>query len=322
LGEEFLHHAEHEDDTALVLMGHRGMGVTQFSLGEFLPARVNLEQALALFDAAQHRSLAFRFAHDPQITSQAVLSLVLWLLGYPEQAGRLSHESLTNERALEHIFTQAYALYFSSMLAAFGHQVEAVEQHAQALSAISQEQGLAPWLPYATALGGWTQTLRGDGAQGLPLIAKGMADIQSMGVGWLRSFVLTLRAEAFAEDGRAPEGLLVLDETLALVDATGERFWEAEVYRLKGKLILHAECGVQNAERIAAECFQKARGVAQRQQAKSLELRAAISLSRLRQVQGKKEEARTILSEVYGWFTEGFDTKDLIEAKALLDELS
>ena len=323
LGEEFLHHAEHEGDTALVLMGHRNMGVTQFSLGEFPPARVNLEQALALFDAAQHRSLAFRFAHDPQITSQALLSLVLWLLGYPEQAGRLSREILTNERALEHILTKAYVLYLSSMLAAFGHQAEAVEQHAQALSAISQEQGLlAPWSPYATALDGWTQTLRGDGAQGLPLIAKGMADIQSMGVVWLRSFVLTLRAEAFAEDGRAPEGLLVLDETLALVDATGERFWEAEVYRLKGKLILHAECGVQNAERIAAECFQKARGVAQRQQAKSLELRAAISLSRLWQVQGKKEEARTILSEVYGWFTEGFDTKDLMEAKALLDEFS
>jgi predicted ATPase len=234
----------------------------------------------------------------------------------------LSHETLTNERALEHIITQAYALYFSSMLAAFGHQVEAVEQQAQALSAISQEQGLAPWLPYATALDGWTQTLRGNGAQGLPLIAKGMADIQSIGSGLFRSFMLTLLAEAFSEDGKASEGLRVLDETLALMDTTGECFWEAVVYLLKGKLLLHAECGGKNVESIAAECFQQARGVARRQQAKSLELRAAMSLSRLWQAQGRKEEAGSLLSEVYGWFTEGFDTKDLIEAKALLDELS
>jgi predicted ATPase len=190
------------------------------------------------------------------------------------------------------------------------------------LSAISQEHGLAAWLGFATAFAGWTRTLRGNGEQGLPLIAKGMADLQSIGTNLSRSLLLTLLAEAYAEDGQAPEGLRVLDETLALVDTTGECFWEAEVYRLKGKLILRAECGVQNAERIAAECFQQARCVARRQQAKSLELRAAMSLSRLWQAQGKREEARSLLSEVYGWFTEGFDTKDLIEAKALLDELS
>jgi predicted ATPase len=322
LGEEYLHHAEREGDPALVLMGHRILGVTQFSLGEFPTARVHLEQTLALYDAAQHRTLAFRFAQDPQIACQAVLSLVLWLLGYPEQAGLLSHEALANARALEHIFTKSYALYFSSMLAAFGHQVEAVEQQAQALSALSEEQGLAFWLAYATALDGWTQTLRGHGEQGLPLMAKGMADAQSIGSDVFRSFLWTLLAEASAEDGQAPKGLRVLDETLAFVDTTGECFWEAEVYRLKGKLILHAECGVQNAEGTAAGCFQQARGVARRQQAKSLELRAAMSLSRLWQAQGKKEEARNLLSEVYGWFTEGFDTEDLIETKALLDELS
>jgi predicted ATPase len=208
------------------------------------------------------------------------------------------------------------------MLAAFGHQVEAVEQHAQALSAISQEHGLASWLVVAMVFEGWTRTLRGNGAQGLPLIVNGMADQQSLGTDIWRSFHLTLFAEAFVEDGQAPEGLRVLDEVLALVDTTGACFWEAEVYRLKGKLILHAECGVQNAELVAAECFQQARRVARRQQAKSLELRAAMSLSRLWQAQGKKEEAGSLLSEIYAWFTEGFDTKDLIEAKALLGELS
>jgi predicted ATPase/class 3 adenylate cyclase len=323
LGEEFLHHAKREGDPALALMGHRILGVTQLYLGELSTARVHLEQTLALYDAAQHRTLAFRFAQDPQIACQAVLSLVLWLLGYPEQAGRLSHEAIANARALEHINTLAYTLFWGSLLAAFGHKVEAVEQQAQALIALSEEQGLAFWLAYATSLDGWTRTLRGHGEQGLPLIAKGVADMQSTGAAdFFRSFLWTLLAEASAEDGQAPEGLRVLDETLAFVDTTGECFWEAEVYRLKGKLILHAECGVQNAERTAAECFQQARGVARRQQAKSLELRAAMSLSRLWQAQGRKEEARSLLSEVYGWFTEGFDTEDLIEAKALLDELS
>jgi predicted ATPase len=124
LGEEFLHHVEREGDPALVLMGHRILGISQFFLGDLPTARAHLEQTLALYDTAQHRTLAFRFAQDPQIACQAVLSLVLWLLGYPEQAGRLSNEILANARALEHIATLAYTLFFCSMLAAFGHQVE------------------------------------------------------------------------------------------------------------------------------------------------------------------------------------------------------
>lgn len=292
LGEEYLHHAEREGDPALVLQGHRIMGVTQFSLGELPTARVHLEQTLALDDAAQTRTLAFRFAQDPQIACQAVLSLVLRLLGYPEQSGRLSHEALANARALEHINTLGYTHYFCSMLAAFGHQVEAVEQQAQALSTLSEEHGLAAWLGFYTALDGWTRTLRGNGEQGLPLIVKGMADMRSTGTDFALSFLLTLLAEASAEDGQAPEGLRVLDETLAFVDTSGECFWKAEVYRLKGKLILRAECGVQNAEWIAEECFQQARSVAQRQHAKSLELRAAMSLSLLWQAQGKKKKPK------------------------------
>jgi predicted ATPase len=322
LGEEFLHHAEQESDPALVLVGHRILGVTQFFLGKLPTARDHLEQTLTLYDTAQHSTLAFDFAQDPQVACQAALSLVLWLLGYMEQAGRLSRKSLVNARALEHIHTLVYALTFNSVLAAFSRRVESVEQRGQALGAISEEYGLSSWLDYAMIFDGWTQTLRGNGAQGLPLIAKSLADLKSIGTDIFRSFFLTLLAEASAKDGQAPEGLRVLDETLALVETTGERFWEAEVYRLKGKLILHAECDAQNAEWIAEECFQQARGAARRQQAKTLELRATMSLSRLWQAQGKKEEARTILSDVYGWFTEGFDTKDLIEAKALLDELS
>jgi hypothetical protein len=208
LGEEYLRHAEREGDPALVLQGHRIIGLTQFSLGEFPTACVHLEQTLALYDAAQHRTLAIRFAQDPQIACQAVLSVVLWLLGYPEQAERLSCETLANARALEHVTTLGYTHYFCSLLAPFGHQVEAVEQQVQALSAISEEHGLAAWLGFDTALEGWTRTLRGNGEQGLPL----MADIQSTGVDFARSFLLTLLAEASAEDGQVPKGLRVLDE--------------------------------------------------------------------------------------------------------------
>lgn len=174
LGEEFLNHAEHQADPALVLMGHRVLGVTQFSLGDLTDARVHLEQTLSLYDPEQHRTLVFRFAQEPQIACQLFLSLVLWLLGYPEQAIRLSHDALANARALEHINTLAHALFYGGeLLALFRHQIEDVEQHTQALISLSEEQGLGFWETYATAIDGWTQALRGHGEHGLSQIVKG-----------------------------------------------------------------------------------------------------------------------------------------------------
>ena len=149
-----------------------------------------------------------------------------------------------------------------------------------------------------------------------------MAALQATGAAFFHAFLLTLQAEAYAEDGQAREGLRMLEEAFTLVDATAERLWEAEMYRLKGKLLQRAESGERCAGLTPEACFLKALEVARRQQAKSLELRAATSLARLWQQQGKRQDAYELLAPVYGWFTEGFDTADLIDAKALLDELT
>jgi predicted ATPase len=179
---------------------------------------------------------------------------------------------------------------------------------------------------------GWAWVEQGQIEEGIVQIRQGLAAYQATGAGVGVPYFLIQLAEAYGKVGQVEEGLALLDEALTAVDKTGERWWEAELYRIKGELLLNAECRMQNAELIhpssfsvhhsAEECFHKALEVARRQQARSLELRAAMSLSRLWQKQSKKEEARQMLAEIYGWFTEGFDTADLKEAKKLLEELS
>jgi predicted ATPase len=164
--------------------------------------------------------------------------------------------------------------------------------------------------------------MQGAVETGLAQIRQAHAAWRATGAALAQSSVLGLCAEVYRQAGQVEEGLQVLAEALAFVDTTGERWWEAELWRLKGELLLHAECGVRSAESTAEASFQRALAVARQQQARWLELRAAVSLSRLWQQQGRWQEAHALLAEVYGWFTEGFDTADLQEAKACLDELT
>ena len=171
---------------------------------------------------------------------------------------------------------------------------------------------------------GWALAMQGQGKEGIAQLHQGLAAWQATGTEMQRPHFLTLLAEAYGKVGEAEQGLAALVEALAQVEQTGERWYEAELYRLRGELTL-AQSSVQSlassVQKEAEECFSKAIEIARRQQAKSLELRAVMSLSRLWQQQGKRDEARQMLAEIYGWFTEGFDTKDLQEAKALLEEL-
>jgi predicted ATPase len=175
-------------------------------------------------------------------------------------------------------------------------------------------------LAQGTILRGWALAMQGRGEEGIAQMHQGLAALRATGAGggnWLAPL-----AEAYGKEGQPEEGLRVLAEELVLVEKTGGRMWEAELHRLKGELLLKAEYEVRNPELTAEECFHQALSIARRQQAKSLELRAAMSLSRLWQQQGKRVEARQLLADIYGWFTESFDTADLQEAKALLDELT
>jgi len=246
------------------------------------------------------------------------VALVLWLLGYPEQALRRSQAALTLARALSHPPSLAAALVFAAMLHQGRRERHLVQERAEAAIALAREQGLPHQVAYGSIMRGWALAMQGQWEEGIAQIQQGLVAQHATGAEIAHPTFLGLLTEAHAAAGQAEAGLEVLTEALALVDHTGERYWEPELYRLKGELLLQQ--AVPDAPQ-AEVCFQQALAVARRQQAKSWELRTAISLSRLWQQQGRRGEAYELLAPIYGWFTEGFDTADLQDAKALLEAL-
>jgi predicted ATPase len=250
------------------------------------------------------------------------------LLGFPDQAWQRSQEALTLAQELSHSFSLAYALSMAAMLSQCRWEYQATQELAEAVMALATDQGFPLWLAYGIILRGWALAEQGQTEERITQIRQGLTAWRATGAELWPPYFLALLAEAHGEEGQTDEGLRMLAEALALMDKTDERWWEAELYRLKGQLTLKSIVKTsQNKSQAslgseAEECFLKALEVARKQQAKSLELRAVMSLSRLWQQQGKKSEARQMLAEIYGWFTEGFDTKDLQEAKALLQELT
>jgi predicted ATPase len=318
LAEQLFTLAKRVQDPALLLEAHRVMGLTMFWLGESAPARAHLEQGTALYDPQQHRSHAFVYGQDPGVACRCLAAWPIWVLGYPDQALQSTNEALTLAQELTHPFSLVYALNMAVLAHHFRREVQAVQERAEELIGLSTEQGFPMWLAYGTIMRGWALTAQGEGAEGIAQINQGLVAHRATGAEIQRPYFLSLLAEAHGEVRQPEEGLTVLVEALAIVDNTGERYWEAELHRRKGELLL-----MQQGQKVgeSEECFRQALDTARRQQAKSLELRAAMSLSRLWQQQGKQEKAHPLLAEIYGWFTEGFDTADLKGAKALLEEL-
>jgi predicted ATPase len=291
-----------------------------FHCGEFAPARLHLEQSIAFYGSQQHPPPMTNFT---AIVSLSYAAGTLWRLGYPDQALKRTHEALTLAQGLFHPFLQAAALHFATVFHQCRWEVQTVREQAEALIALCTEQGFAQFLALGIIMRGWALTERGQAEEGITQMQQVLATLWAQGQRLSRPYFLALLAEAQGKARRTEEGLIMLAEALARVDNTGEREYEAELYRLKGTLTLQSK--VQSLESKVEEeaeaCFQKAIEIAHQQQAKSLELRATISLARLWQQQGKKNEARQLLAEIYNWFTEGFDTADLQEAKALLEAL-
>jgi predicted ATPase len=252
-------------------------------------------------------------------------ALVLWHLGYPDQALAMSQETLDQARALSHPSTLVFALYFHGVLHQLRWEVRAVREQVQAVLRISAERGFALYLASGTILRGWALAQGGlEPVEGQPQVeegigqmCEGIAALRAIGAAVTLPSSLASLAGAYGQVGEIGKALDLLDEALGLVDENGERCWEAELHRLEGELLLMKE---EQAE--AEVCFQRALDVARRQRARSWELRAATSLSRLWHRQGKRAEARALLQGIYGWFSEGFGTADLVEAKALLDALA
>jgi predicted ATPase len=242
----------------------------------------------------------------------------LWCLGYPEQALSRSQEALALARELDHPFSLVDVLcYAGCMLNEMRRDAQALKEDAEEMVRLSDEMSLRAWLPLGTCFGGAALAVLGQVQEGMAQMREGMAACQSRDVELYLPKTLCSLAEAQAKAGHPEEGLITLAGALALVEETDERHWEAELYRLKGELLL-----AQGNDAQAEASLEKAIQVAQHQQAKSWELRATVSLARLWQKQGRIDEARQMLAEIYGWFTEGFDTLDLQEARALLEELS
>jgi TOMM system kinase/cyclase fusion protein len=318
LGEQLLTLAQRVHEVEFLLVAHNVLGDTLLWLGEFAGARAHLEQGMALYNLQQHRSHAFLYGYDSGVHCLSFEAVALWHLGCPEQALRRIHDALTLAQELSHPFSLALALDFADWLYQLRREGQAVQERTAALIALATDQGFPFWGACGTILQGWALAEQGQSTEGIAQMCQGLAAYRATGAELQRPYYLALLAEVYGKAGQADEGLRVLAEALTAVHTGGERQHKAELYRLKGELLLQQDVP---DEQEAESCFRQAVDVARQQQAKSFELRAAMSLSRLWQQQGKRAEAHALLVPIYDWFTEGFDTVDFQEAKALLEEL-
>jgi predicted ATPase len=312
--------AQGQPDAALRLVAHNVQQQPLFHLGEFAAARRHQELGLALYDLQQHRTLTAVYGEDPGVGCLVYGAATLWFRGYPEQAARSVQEALTLAEELGNPFNVAQALYYGGFTHLCRREVGRVRDLAGRLMDLCREQGFELLLAGGGILHGWCLTWQGEMDEGIDLMRQGLADWQATGALSHRPFHLALLAEALGRTGQAQEGLAALAEALDLAQRTGERFWEAELYRLQGELFATRAEADLSLRGEAEAFFRLALDVAGRQEAPALGLRAALSWSRLNQRHGQLDEPGQRLARTYGGFTEGFDTLDLQEAKALLEE--
>jgi predicted ATPase len=319
LTEQLLRLAQNTHDPALPLYVESALGNTSFWMGDLLLAKEHLEKAIFLYDSERHRPLIFRYGGaDAAVRSLSYLAWTLWQLGYPDQALKRGNEALALARRLSHTFSLAFAELCVGRLRQLRREPRAAQEIAEGLMAVCAEHGLTDWLAWATTLHGWAIAEQGRSEEGITQLAEGLAASRATGAELNRPYFLCSLAEAFMKTGRLADGLGALTEALAAADEYENRQYEPEMCRLKGEFLLKQN-NSNTAE--AQKCFERAIAISREQRAKSLELRATISLARLLDKQGHREAARSMLVHIYNWFTEGFDTADLKDAKALLDEL-
>ena len=319
LAETLLHLAQRTDDPALAVIAHYALGTTWLWRGALPAARQHLEDGIARYTPDQHRMPVFRMGHDPGLACRAFAAWTLWLLGYPSQALARLHEASALVHALAHPFSLAFARCRAAHVYQLRRDVPAVYEHAEAAVALSTEQGFTQWATIGTSMRGWALAMQGQGEAGMAQVRQGITAYRATGAALHVPYFCTLLADVCDHLGHPTDGLQALAEAHTLVEQHEERWWEAEVCRLRGVLLLR-QTGTSQGE--AETWLQQALDIARRQEAKALELRAAMSLARLWREQGKRAEAHELLAPIYGWFTEGFDTADLQEAKALLEVLT
>jgi predicted ATPase len=316
LDEDLLRLSRQRNDSAGLVLGHFSSGSNLMFAGRFAASRSHLEEGIALYDPVSHRSLVHKAAVHPPVVSPAFLGNVLFYLGYPQQALARSNAAIAEARRLAHPPSLASSLSLAVLPLSLSGDNAALDERADELVALATEQSFPFWLAQGTIYRGWVKVNYGDVAEGMSLLRSGSAAYRATGAETVMPHFIALLAGACEMAGQVEQALALLDDALQIVERTGGRWLAAELNRHKGQLLL------QQGNREAAEGFYcNALSIAREQEAKMWELRAAASLAQLRRDQGRPAEARDILAPVYDWFTEGFDTPDLKEAKALLDEL-
>ncbi len=317
LADQLLRFARQARDDTLLLQAYHALGNTLFWCGEFQAAQNIMDQGIALYNAEQHRGQALRYGgHDPAVCCLGHGAVALWMRGYPDRALQQSHDAVALAQSLSDPSSLVHALGLATRVHVLRLERANVLERAEATLAIAKDHGFTQPLATAMVRRGWVWVDRGRTAEGLDQIRQGGNMVRNIGAANVLPLFLANLSEACAQAGQLEDALTAVNEALDVTRCYGVRDYEAELYRLKGDYLLRLD-----PETEAGRYFRCALDTAQRQHAKSWELRAATSLSRLWQTQGRRDEARDLLAGVYGWFTEGFDTADLQDAKALLDTL-
>jgi predicted ATPase len=317
LDEDLLRLSRHRNDSAGLVPGHQACGRDLMFVGRFAASRSHLEKVSALYDAICHRSLALQAGSAPQVTAQPHLGIVLFCLGYPDEALARNNAAIAEARRLAHPPTLAATLTVANMLLLLVGENVALDGGAGQLAAIATEHGFTHWGAQATIFRGWLKVKNGNVIEGISLLRCASSAYRANGAELWTPLHRALLARACEIAGQVEEGLTLLDDALQISERTGSRWVAAELNRHKGQLLLR-----QGRSEAAEDLYRKALSIAEEQEAMLWELRAAVSLARLMCDQDRRGEASNLLAPVYGWFTEGFDTADLKEAKALLDELT
>jgi predicted ATPase len=319
VGEQLLTLAQRQHDATRLMVAHASLGFTLAYMGVFTASRAHFEQGITLSDPKTQRALALHYGQVPGVQCLSYVGLTLWCLGYPEKGLERSQAASTLARELEHPLSLAGALWWTTRLHLLRGEALAAHEQVETTIALATEHTLPQFLALGRFALGGVLAAQGQIEEGVTLMRQGLTDASATGNRLAPSHFFPVLAEAYGALGQVDAGVSIVAEALESVEQTGVRWYEAETYRIKGTLLLHqAVPDVAQAE----TCFQQALNVACHQEAKSWELRAATSLARLWQSQGKRQDAYDLLAPVYEWFTEGFNTADLREAKGLLEELA
>jgi predicted ATPase len=315
----FLSSAQSQPSSGPFLVGHRTLATSLISSGDYRAALAHLETAASLHRPDEHRDSAFHYGQDIGVSAFVFLSWALWHRGYPDQSARAADRVLAYSRQLGHAHTLAHALALTGIAAVFARDVATARAYGNDCVAIASEHGFAQWAAVGRILRGWAGAQRGEATTGIAHIRGGLAAYEATGARVFAPLFLTLLAEALAFAGNIEEALAALDDALARAAVSGERGWDAEIHRLRGEVtgrLPHPDPAKPE------DSFRTALAIAPEQGTRGYELRAATSLAQAWREQGRRDAARDLLAPVCAWFTEGFDTQDLKEAKALLDELA